>query len=593
MGHFKNTEHRSGTTSREWLRVGSQISELANIWAGRFDLVSYVGPGAGGDHPACYIPSLSEIEVNVEIAFGKGTTPEMIGDLTKKSTQYAYAKGVGAVLHEAFHARFSKWSDNMEKVSKEMTPEEFKVLILLEESRIESFGLITNPDSILLLRSCIMEIVLKDVKEIFATSSDIESASALVALVNARVTTGVLKYSEVEELYLLVQEFLGYELVEKLEDIARRFQSHSIHSDLSAVYPLLTEWVELLKGAENDEEGEPEKDKTSSGASPDFLEKMLDALEEVAGTVAVSINDEISDAEEQEEWKEVVDNRSKTAKDQKRNEEIASEVFSKSTGPADSKTSSRLLNERRATADERRASVKISQMLERAKYRERDAVEIKSSLPPGRLRTRALVQGTAMKSKGVMTPIEPWQRTVRKHTDDPTLTVGVMVDISGSMSGAMEPMATTAWVMSEAVRRVQGKCAMVYYGNDVFATLKPGEHLESVRVYSAQDGTEVFGKGFKALDGSLNLLNGRGARLLVIVSDGEYVGQEQKEVQRALDSCNKNGVAVLWIPFGNSSTARLLCSNSKAIVLGGILEPAQASTEIGKACATALTNASR
>ena len=88
-----------------------------------------------------------------------------------------------------------------------------------------------------------------------------------------------------------------------------------------------------------------------------------------------------------------------------------------------------------------------------------------------------------MEARGVRQEVAPFRKKVRKQTDEPTLTVGVMVDISGSMSSAMEPMASTAWIMSEAVRRVQGKTAMVYYGNEVFTTLKPGQHLGDVKVW--------------------------------------------------------------------------------------------------------------
>ena len=84
----------------------------------------------------------------------------------------------------------------------------------------------------------------------------------------------------------------------------------------------------------------------------------------------------------------------------------------------------------------------------------------------------------------------------------------------------MQPMASVAWILSEATRRVQGRAAMVYYGNNVFPTLKPGQHLDRVKVYSAPDMTEKFDKAFKALNGGLNLLNGSGALLLVVVSDG-------------------------------------------------------------------------
>jgi Mg-chelatase subunit ChlD len=253
------------------------------------------------------------------------------------------------------------------------------------------------------------------------------------------------------------------------------------------------------------------------------------------------------------------------------------------------RTGSRLIEKRPATGAERAAAVTVAVMLEKAKYRERDEKEIKSIVPPGRLRTRAIVQGAALKSKGVMATTEPWRRTIRRHTDDPTLTIGVMVDISGSMGEAMNPMATTAWVMSEAAKRIQARTAMVYYGQDVFPTLKPGQHLDQVNVYSAPDGTEKFDRAFKALDGGLNLLAGTGARLLVVVSDGCYTPHEMLKAEHWMKRCQESGVAVLWLPFENSGYARHICRNSDAVILQGTLNPAAAATEIGRRAAEALT----
>jgi hypothetical protein len=88
---------------------------------------------------------------------------------------------------------------------------------------------------------------------------------------------------------------------------------------------------------------------------------------------------------------------------------------------------------------------------------------------------------------------------------------------------------------------------MVYFGQDVFATLKVGQKLEQVSVWSAPDGTEVFGRAFDALDGHLNLVYGEGVKLLVVVSDGHYTGTETQNAKNAIKMCADNGVAVLWL----------------------------------------------
>ena len=188
---------------------------------------------------------------------------------------------------------------------------------------------------------------------------------------------------------------------------------------------------------------------------------------------------------------------------------------------------------------------------------------------------------------------EAWRRKARKHTDEPTLTIGVMVDISGSMGSAMEPMGTTAWVMSEAGRRVQARTAMVYYGAGVFPTLKPGEHLKDVHIYTAPDSTEKFDEAFCAMDGSLNLLYGTGARLLVIVSDGCYTGVEAARARHWMKRCAEEGVAVLWLPFDDGRGVDGIVRKGDAQIVRGHLDPAAAATQIGKAAAEALSQIGR
>ena len=52
MGHLKFSETRAERTPAEWLPIGARIGNLVNDWAGRSDIVAYVGPGAGGPAPA-------------------------------------------------------------------------------------------------------------------------------------------------------------------------------------------------------------------------------------------------------------------------------------------------------------------------------------------------------------------------------------------------------------------------------------------------------------------------------------------------------------------------------------------------------------
>ncbi len=129
----------------------------------------------------------------------------------------------------------------------------------------------------------------------------------------------------------------------------------------------------------------------------------------------------------------------------------------------------------------------------------------------------------------------------------------------------MESMGQTAWIMSEAGRRIQAKTAMVYYGSGVFPTLRVGQRLSEVSIYTAPDGTEKFGEAWEALDGELGLTFGDGVRMLVVVSDGQYTATQRENAIKALTECRQAGVAVLWITpkscYGGSASEIVRTAN--------------------------------
>lgn len=590
MAHLKISKTRAEQTPPEWLKVGAQLGELVNTWAGRSDIVAYVGPGAGQDAPACFNPPMAEVEVNVSVAFGATVTPENIGDIRERGTQFDYPRASGAIFHEALHARYSRY--DLLKANEDLSKNEMQALILLEETRIEALGVENYPANRVFLRACAMDIILDDVREHLEQNTTTRAIAQLAGLVCARVDAGSLDKEDALDVQGIIVDYFGTTRYSQLRDIWLRFQKYEGHANALPLYELAREWEKLISEVAEDK-GDAEKDNPVAAALAGIITEIIESLEEAAEDIAIAIGDEAQDQEQKEDWQEAVDLRGKAAKQQKEHEKISDQVFNKSSAElGDSGSFSRIKETRQPTGPERAAAVQIANMLERAKYRERDEREVTSILPPGRLRSRAMLQEAAYKARGSMMHAEPWKRTVRKHTDDPTLNVGVMVDISGSMADAMQPMAVTAWAMSEAVRRVQGRCAMVYYGSGVFPTLKPGQHLPEVNVYTAPDGTEKFDKAFKALDGSLNLLHGTGARLLVVVSDGCYTEPERENARKWVNECEKNGVAVLWIPFAHAyqlAYVRDIVKGTSTALLQDVKDPADAALQIGKAAADALT----
>lgn len=601
MAHYSRLAQRTSETPKEWLRTCAQIGEVINTWAGRSDLAVYAGEDAvSGEAIAAFYHATAEVEINLGNAFGKATTPAMVGDLRERNCQFEHPQAVGVMYHEALHARYTNWNYAiLDAIEDAKVVDAF---MLLEESRIEAWGVINIPKNKVFLQASALKLALADFNE-EADLTQTWAVAHLAGLALARVDAGVVEARDVAVIRAKVVDFLGEELLAKLREIWVEFQTLTPtttdpNKGITRAIELATKWVELLR-EKAEENGEPTG---GEGIPQEVAEAMAEALGELAEAMAeamensqITAGDAVADQQTSEEMEEEATKRKQEAKKQNQNKATAKEVFdqnsSRGTGEQPSALSRSVLHTtRKPTSEERVASVKVAQMLERAKYRERDVTTVRSVLPQGRLRSRAVVQNKALESKGVRDLTPAWEHKTRKHTDEPTLSVGVMVDISGSMGSAMNPMATTAWVMAEAGRRIQAKTAMVYFGNDVFPTLKVGQKLDEVRVYTAPDGTEKFGKGFSALEGALDLFYGRGARMLVVVSDGCYTEEETANAKATIRECEKNGVAVLWISpeqLRGQWSAKGICEGTQAVLVDG-LDGNKIATLIGKACADAL-----
>ena len=490
----------------------------------------------------------------------------------------------------------------------------------MEESRIEFWGCKYVPQNRTLLRACAIEIVIGDLESHIENVSKVDAAANLALLTLARVDAGVLDERDiVDSVQKILTEVLSEEVINKLRAIWKDFQNHQDHANALPLYDLTREFLKVLderKEETGEEEGqEPEggcekpggESGTPSGSGKgeptpeqikefkDFIEKVKDAIQDIKEQVQIANQTELDDELDAEERKEEVEAREQKANQQKENKKESKKVFDNTSTDSHittAGTKSRLVESRNPTGDEVASANRIANALRKAKYRERSQTRIGSVVPPGRLRSRAVVQGQAQKARGIFTPVEAWRTTKRKTTEDPTLNVGIMVDISGSMRPAMTPMAITAWVMSEAVHRVQGKSAMVYYGQDVFAPLKPGQRLTKVNTFTANDSTEEFDRALKALDGGLGITHADGAKLLVIVSDGHYRSDQKAKARKMLKEADRNGVAILWLTFDGKTaepTELLNGTAGKVVSLASNESPTKASQVIGETAAKVLS----
>ena len=610
MAHYKvkgksRLTSRTATTNPEWLKVCSQIGRFVNDLAWRSDLAVYGGEdSAEGQAVAAFYSEIAEIEVNLPKAFGEFTPAEFVGDIRDKATQYEFPMATGILFHEALHARHTNW--DIPTLMDSLDNLESQAFMLLEESRIEAKGVKERPEFRHFLRTSALEMALEGVDEsaLAGLGSDVWQTANLAGLSISRVDSGVLEVSDIQDIYKMVVSVLGKDLFDSLRKVWIEFQSLGV-PQIERAIELAKAWVELLRQA--DPEGEPQaggvanafeesEDESGEGESgkgemSETMKQMISKLAESAEQTEANASDSLGDQETKEKWDEESKSRQNQAKQNNQRKAQAREVFHKEHNQEGGNGSGSRINERRQpTGAERASAVTIAKALEKAKYRERSVHIRKSQIPQGKLIARNLIQNRAMESMGKRGELPEWKSKSRKHTDDPTLRLGVMVDISGSMGSAMNAMGTTAWVLSEAGRRIQAETAMIYYGSGIFPTLKRGQRLSEVTIYTAPDGTEKFAEAFEALDGELSLTFGDGVRILVIVSDGNYTPSQTERAKQILRECKRNGVAVLWITPKDcySYGARRIISESAWGVHLDEMDTAQIALLVGKSASEAL-----
>jgi hypothetical protein len=612
MAHYKakgksRLTSRTATTNPEWLRVCSQIGRLVNDWSWRSDLAVYGGEdSAEGRAVAAYYAEIAEIEVNLPKAFGEFTPADFVGDIRDKAVQYEFPMATGILFHEALHARHTNWDTNY--LSTQLEAIEAQAFMLLEESRIEAKGVKERPENRLFLRTSALEMALEQVNEqtLGTLAGDTWNTAHLAGLAISRVDSGVLEVADISDIYREVVSILGQDLFDELRKVWIEFQSLGVPQVERAI-ELSKKWVELLRQAdpegepqagsfgnpfeESEGEGESGEGESGEGEMSDTMKKLARQLSQSATEAEMNASDSLADQEKHDKFQEESKARQSEANKANQRKQQAKEVFHKTHNQESGNgSSSRVDTRRQPTGAERASAVQIAKSLEKAKYRERSVHIRKSQVPQGKLIARNLIQNRAVESMGKRGELPTWKAKTRKHTDDPTLRLGVMVDISGSMGSAMESMGQTAWIMSEAGRRIQAETAMIYYGSGIFPTLKRGQRLNEVTIYTAPDGTEKFGEAFEALDGELGLTFGDGVRMLVIVSDGNYTPKQTDWAKQILRECKQNGVAVLWITPRDCysyGAKDILASSAWGIHLDN-LDTAQIATLVGKSASEAL-----
>ncbi len=148
--------------------------------------------------------------------------------------------------------------------------------------------------------------------------------------------------------------------------------------------------------------------------------------------------------------------------------------------------------------------------------------QIDKRTPGGRFDGRAYARGRAEQAAGRPVTSHPWRvtRQVAAPIQEPH--VGLVIDTSGSMAGYEYALGPIAWILTDGLRQIGGRCATALFGKGA-ALLSDGTrllvHVPGIRTGG---GTAFAGDAIELVSDRLEMTNPRRPRFVYVLSDGGW-----------------------------------------------------------------------
>ncbi|GAA5119083.1 vWA domain-containing protein [Pseudonocardia adelaidensis] len=589
-------------TDAGWLALSAAVTEEAPLIADRDDLVVTVAPGAGRGCPACFFPPHAAIEIDgvyLPAGVDPGTAaPQRSGDRGR------YAALWGLLVHECAHARHSRWDP-----PPGAPPAVVSAALLLEESRIEGAHIRRRPDDRHWLRASATGLVLDEIGP--GSGMTRPEAAHTAGLLLARVDAGILTPPETAPVAATIETILGAATLAQLREIWQAAH-RTDDDDVDTMLELARRWCDTVgiptaptpaatppgssgtphtpvtptgeptrPGETPTGEGTGEPGETGEMRAPSDMDRAISAT---LARVATAVACEPLPADPAELATAAADEEARAAAAADRS---ARRVFSPTRGHTSS-GSTAISGTRPPDPAERVAARQLGRALDTAAVRDRAVIKTGSVLPPGRLRMRGALAADAQRAAGATPTAERFVRATRKITPAPPLRLGIACDVSGSMRAVAAPVASAAWILAQAAHhtRTDACTATVIFGKYVRPITRPGETPPQVAEFDAVDGTEDVPTALDALDGALGLCRPGAARLLVVISDGQFTARRRAAGQTRIDRLRHSGCAVLWLAPPSPYIEPL-----DGATVHTLTDPTTTARAIGKAATTALRTA--
>jgi hypothetical protein len=148
--------------------------------------------------------------------------------------------------------------------------------------------------------------------------------------------------------------------------------------------------------------------------------------------------------------------------------------------------------------------------------------QIDKRTPGGRFDGRAYTRGQAQRQTGRPITTHPWRitRQITAPIQEPH--VGLVIDTSGSMGAYEYALGPIAWILTDGLRQIGGRCATALFGNSVALLADGRRPLPLVPGIRTRGGTAFAGDAIELVCEQLEMSNARRPRFLYLLSDGAW-----------------------------------------------------------------------
>jgi len=207
--------------------------------------------------------------------------------------------------------------------------------------------------------------------------------------------------------------------------------------------------------------------------------------------------------------------------------------------------------------------------------------QIDKRTPGGRFDGRAYTRGRAEQAVGRPVSTHPWRvtRQVAAPIQEPH--VGLIIDTSGSMAGYEYALGPIAWILTDGLRQIGGRCATALFGNSAALLAdgtRPLVHVPGIRTGG---GTAFAGDAIELVSDQLEMTNPRRPRFVYVISDGGWADR-RTGVERISELAGL-GVPTIHLSIGIAPLS-VQCDRITVIT-----DPAQALDHIAADTVAALT----